>query len=79
MTHTNNNEPSIIISTNHKPIQCSNMKDCTVPSNYILNKYYTVPIVFYSIITQLIHKYYTVPVNKYQPSTILYPVQYQSL
>ena len=55
------------------------MKYCTVPPIYVLNKYYTVPIVFYSITTQLIHKYYTVPVNEYKPSTILYPVQYQSL
>ena len=55
------------------------MKYCTVPSNYILNKYYTVPIVLYSIITQLIHKYYSVPVNEYKLSTILYPVQYQAL
>ena len=79
MKHTSNNEPSIIIYSNHKPIQCLNMKYCTVPSIYILNKYYTVPIVFYSIVSQLIHKYYTVPVNEYKPSTILYPVQYQSL
>ena len=55
------------------------MKYYTVLSIYILNKYYTVPIVFYSIVAQLIHKYYTVPVNEYKPSTILYPVQYQSL
>ena len=53
MIHTSNNEPSIIIQSNHKPIQCLSIKYCTVPSIYILNKYYTVPIVFYSIVTQL--------------------------
>ena len=47
--------------THTQPIQCLNMKYCTVPLIYILNKYYTVPV------------------NEYKPSTILYPVQYQSL
>ena len=47
MKHTNNN--------NHKPTQCLIIKYCTVPYIYILNKYYTVPIVFYSIFTQLTH------------------------
>ena len=79
MKHTNNNKPSTMIYSNYKPIQCLIIKYCTVPYIYILNKYCTVPIVFYSTSTQIIHNYYTVLVNEYKPSTILYPVQYQSL